>query len=55
MIDRPLHDLESAPESSRPRLAELQASRGSIGNMYAVLANAPALLEGYITLSEQLL
>lgn len=55
MIELPLHDLESAPEASRQRVAELQVSRGRIGNMYAVLANSPALLEGYMTLSEQLL
>lgn len=41
MIDLPLHDLNSAPDASRRRLA--------------VLAASPALLEGYMTLSEQLL
>lgn len=46
----PLYDEESAPAGSRATLAETQRSFGMIPNLEAVMAGAPALLEGYGTL-----
>jgi uncharacterized peroxidase-related enzyme len=50
MIDYPLHSLDTAPEAARPILAAAQASWGFVPNLLAVLAEAPAALEGYTTL-----
>lgn len=55
MIDFPRHDPETAPEASRPRLEALEHARGGIGNMFAVLASSPAVLNGYLALGSQLL
>lgn len=43
----PLHDLESAPEASRPLLEEVQGGFGMIPNLERTMAEAPVLLEGY--------
>jgi len=43
--------LETAPEASQPFLNEIQKSFNFIPNLFGVLANSPALLEGYLTLS----
>jgi AhpD family alkylhydroperoxidase len=46
----PLHTVETAPEGSRARLAEMQASLKRIPNIYAIMAESPTLLDGYLTL-----
>ena len=46
-----LHDLESAPEASRPFLEAAQTKFGFIPNVLRLQAEAPALLKGYMTLS----
>lgn len=42
-----IHDMESAPEASRPMMADSQKSFGMLPNILAVMAEAPGLLEGY--------
>ncbi|WPP47008.1 carboxymuconolactone decarboxylase family protein [Pseudomonas sp. AN-1] len=46
-----LHTLESAPAEARPFLENAQNNSGFIPNLLAVLANAPAALETYVTVS----
>ena len=46
-----VHDLESAPEASRPFLEAAQKKFGFIPNVLRIQAEAPALVEGYMTLS----
>ncbi|PCR94363.1 carboxymuconolactone decarboxylase family protein [Pseudomonas sp. 91RF] len=46
-----LHTLQSAPEAARPFLENAQKNSGFIPNLLAVLANAPAALETYVTVS----
>ncbi|GAB4141526.1 MAG: carboxymuconolactone decarboxylase family protein [Planctomycetota bacterium] len=50
MTDFPLHDLSSAPEASKPLLEKAGAAFGMIPNVLAVMAESPALLEGYMAL-----
>lgn len=45
-----IHTPETAPEGSRERLLAAKEKRGFIPNLWAVQAEAPALLEGYQTL-----
>lgn len=45
------HTPESAPEAARNILAGAQQQLGFIPNLYAGLANAPAVLEAYIAIS----
>lgn len=54
MIEFTQHTLETAPEASRSRLEEVQRTRGRIGSMFAVLANSPAVLNGYMEMGAQL-
>jgi AhpD family alkylhydroperoxidase len=42
--------ISTAPDSSKPSLAEIKKSNGSIPNLLATLANSPVALEGYRTL-----
>lgn len=42
------HTLESAPEASKPLLESVQKAYGFVPNLAAVMAEAPALLEGYL-------
>jgi AhpD family alkylhydroperoxidase len=42
--------ISTAPDSSKPILAEIRKSNGSIPNLMAPLANSPVALEGYRTL-----
>jgi uncharacterized peroxidase-related enzyme len=44
--------LETAPEKSRPFLEKIQKAFKFIPNLFGVLANSPALLEGYLTLEK---
>lgn len=46
-----LHTPQSAPEAARPFLENAQKNSGFIPNLLAVLANAPAALETYVTVS----
>ncbi|MBB6157451.1 putative peroxidase-related enzyme [Pseudomonas sp. JAI115] len=46
-----LHTVQSAPEAARPFLENAQKNSGFIPNLLAVLANAPAALETYVTVS----
>ncbi len=41
------HDIDSAPEASKPLLAKSQKAFGRIPGLHAVMAEAPGLLEGY--------
>lgn len=47
----PVHDATSAPEQSRPILEQSRKALGFVPNLYGVLAESPALLKGYTTLS----
>ena len=51
MTDFPIHTAETAPEASRERLEAAQKALGFIPNLYATMAEAPAVLEGYQTLA----
>ena len=42
-----IHDLETAPEASKPFLEKSQKTNGMIPGLHGVLAGAPGLLEGY--------
>jgi len=46
-----LHTLQSAPQAAKPFLENAQKTSGFIPNLLAVLANAPAALETYVTVS----
>jgi len=47
MTEFTLHTEESAPEASKPLLAESKKKYGMIGGLPAVMAEAPGLLEAY--------
>lgn len=47
-----LHSHESAPEASRPLLKGLEQAFGFVPNLSRVLAESPATLKGYVTLSK---
>lgn len=49
----PLHTLASAPAAAKPALEGVGKKLGFIPNLYAHLAQAPAALNGYLTLGEQ--
>ncbi|MDX1625428.1 MAG: carboxymuconolactone decarboxylase family protein [Wenzhouxiangellaceae bacterium] len=44
-------DRQSAPEDARPLLEKAERHYGFVPNILGVMANAPALLEGYMTLT----
>ncbi|WP_263147355.1 carboxymuconolactone decarboxylase family protein [Pseudomonas sp. RIT-PI-AD] len=46
-----LHTLETAPLEAQPFLENAQKASGFVPNLLAVLANAPAALETYVTVS----
>lgn len=48
------HDLDSAPEATRPDLEAAKAAYGSIPNLYRGFANNPATLKTYLTFNEML-
>ncbi len=52
MSDFPCHDIESAPADAKRLLKESKEDMGFIPNMYRHMAEAPVVLEGYLTLSE---
>lgn len=47
MPDFEIHTLETAPEESRPLLENSQKAFGRIPGLHGVMAEAPALLQGY--------
>ncbi len=47
----PVQTTETAPGGAKEALKQMQASMGFVPNLMGILANAPALLEGYRTLS----
>jgi AhpD family alkylhydroperoxidase len=48
------HTLESAPADAREQLEGAQAKLGFIPNLYAGMANSPAMLKIYLNFAEQL-
>lgn len=42
-----IHDIDSAPEESKPLLKNSKDAFGMIPNLHGVMAEAPGLLEGY--------
>ncbi len=52
MTEFTLHDETTAPEASKPLLASSKANFGFIPGLHKVLAEAPAVLEGYQRLHE---
>ncbi|KWF37867.1 carboxymuconolactone decarboxylase family protein [Burkholderia pseudomultivorans] len=49
----PVHTPESAPAQSRPVLARLRQTFGTIPNIAATMAGSPVLINGFIGLFEQ--
>jgi len=47
-----VHTVDSAPDGSRPLLAQSLEMHGRIAGLHAVMAEAPGLLEGYRKLNE---
>ncbi|MHA6346033.1 carboxymuconolactone decarboxylase family protein [Roseivivax sp. CAU 1761] len=47
MTEFPMHDLDTAPEDSRPLLENSHKAFGRIPGLHAVMAEAPALLQAY--------
>ncbi len=47
MTEFTIHTLETAPEQSRPLLEDSKKSFGRVPGLHAVMAEAPALLDGY--------
>ncbi|WP_225225665.1 carboxymuconolactone decarboxylase family protein [Komarekiella delphini-convector] len=48
----PIHDATTAPEASKPLLEQAKKNFGMIPNLERVMAESPALLEGYVHLWE---
>ncbi|WP_348944771.1 carboxymuconolactone decarboxylase family protein [Chitinibacter sp. FCG-7] len=46
------HTIETAPEESRALLSNAKANYGFVPNLFANMAESPALLEGYLTLTQ---
>ncbi|MGZ2259339.1 carboxymuconolactone decarboxylase family protein [Roseobacter sp. A03A-229] len=51
MTDFPTHTIDTAPAASKATLEGAQKSLGFVPNLYATMAEAPALLEGYTALA----
>lgn len=54
MTEMTIHTLTSAPEAARPLLEQVHKSLGFVPNLYATLAESPAVLQGYLGLSATL-
>lgn len=52
MTEFALHTVESAPEASKPLLADSKKSYGMIPGLHAVMAESPGFLEAYKTVHE---
>ncbi len=46
-----IHNLETAPEQSKPLLEDSLKNLGMIPNLQGVMAESPSLLEGYKTIT----
>lgn len=46
-----LPTIDASPEAARPLLAAVKQQLGSVPNLFRVIANSPAALEGYLGLS----
>jgi uncharacterized peroxidase-related enzyme len=46
--------VENAPSASRPLLAAVKRKLGVVPNLFKIVSNSPAALEGYLALSEAL-
>lgn len=51
MTEFAVHTAQSAPDASKPLLEAAQKNMGFVPNLLATMAEAPALLEAYMTLS----
>ncbi|MEO0744439.1 MAG: hypothetical protein AAFY49_03740, partial [Pseudomonadota bacterium] len=51
MTPFPTHSIDTAPAAAQPILQASLKSYGFVPNLYATMAEAPSLLEGYTTLS----
>ncbi|WP_240484772.1 NAD(P)H-dependent oxidoreductase [Pseudoponticoccus marisrubri] len=51
MTDFPTHTIDSAPADAKPILQAALKGYGFVPNLYATMAEAPTILEGYTTLS----
>ena len=47
MAEFDIHSIESAPEASKPLLEKSKAAVGRVPGLHGVMAESPALLEGY--------
>ncbi|MCZ0813501.1 MAG: carboxymuconolactone decarboxylase family protein [Pseudomonadota bacterium] len=47
MVEFAIHTIETAPEASRPLLEESKKGFGRVPGLHAVMAEAPAVLDGY--------
>lgn len=52
MSDFKIHTAESVPEEAKETLTKVEKAFGMVPNLNWVMAEAPALLKGYVTLSE---
>ena len=50
-MDFTIHTQDSAPEEAKPWMEATQKKFGMIPNLFALMAEAPPLLEGYVRLS----
>lgn len=55
MIEFPKHDEASAPEASKPYLAQSFKNNGRIPGLHAIMADAPGLLASYNFVHQQFL
>ena len=55
MTDFPIHDIESAPERSKPLLEKSQKGFGMIPGLHGIMAEAPGTLEAYQALHQLVL
>lgn len=51
MTDFATHTFETAPDAAKPLLEAAQKNYGFVPNLLGTMAEAPALLEGYMTLA----
>jgi uncharacterized peroxidase-related enzyme len=51
MTSFPVHSKDTAPERSRPILAQVEKAFGFVPNLTGMLAEAPAALEGYLAVA----
>jgi len=51
MIEFEKHTIETAPEAAKPILQSALKGYGFVPNLYAAMAEAPTILEGYMSLS----